>query len=154
MSDSDSDSKSGSETEPVVNDTERGNKKRGASEDNPAVNEDEGNGFADETLHCRDCEGDFIFSSEEQAFHAEKGFNNKPVRCKECRTAKKQRMDGGASGGGGRGFGGGDRACYNCGGSGHMSRDCTEPRKEGGGGGGDRACYNCGSKFWSLMSHI
>jgi cellular nucleic acid-binding protein len=56
-------------------------------------------------------------------------------------------MDGGASGGGGRGFGGGDRACYNCGGSGHMSRDCTEPRKEGGGGGGDRACYNCGGKF-------
>ena len=31
--------------------------------------------------------------------------------------------------------------------SGHLSRDCTEPRQGGGGGGGgggDRSCYNCG----------
>ncbi|KAF9992867.1 hypothetical protein BGZ80_008380 [Entomortierella chlamydospora] len=27
--------------------------------------------------------------------------------------------------------------CYNCGNSGHISRDCTEERKE-------KACYKCG----------
>jgi len=41
------------------------------------------------------------------------------------------------SGGYSRGGGGGsDMKCYNCQGSGHMSRECTEPRSGGGGGGG------------------
>lgn len=38
--------------------------------------------------------------------------------------------------------GGGDRACYGCGQTGHQKRDC--PSGGGGGGGGDRACYGCG----------
>lgn len=37
--------------------------------------------------------------------------------------------------------GGGDRACYGCGQTGHQKRDCPSG---GGGGGGDRACYGCG----------
>ena len=147
MSDSENDNEVPVKDENAVKDRE--NKKRGASEDNPAAASKDSNGkFADETLACRDCEADFTFTVEEQEFFEEKGYTNKPVRCKECRNAKKQRgSDGGGRGGGGRSFGGGDRACYNCGGSGHMSRDCTEPRKaggRGGGGGGDRACYNCG----------
>jgi len=44
-------------------------------------------------------------------------------------------FSGGYSRGGGGGYGGGsDIKCYNCQGSGHMSRECTEPRSGGGGG--------------------
>ena len=45
--------------------------------------------FEDKNLICRDCGGEFIFSAGEQEFYAEKGFQNEPVRCKECRDAKK-----------------------------------------------------------------
>ena len=45
--------------------------------------------FEDETLVCKVCGNDFIFTASEQAFYAEKGFVNKPKTCKECRMAKK-----------------------------------------------------------------
>lgn len=45
--------------------------------------------YQDETLICKDCGSEFVFTSGEQEFYAEKGFQNKPTRCKECRTARK-----------------------------------------------------------------
>ena len=46
--------------------------------------------FQDKTLVCKDCGKEFVFSAGEQAFYAEKGFENDPVRCPECRKARKQ----------------------------------------------------------------
>jgi CxxC-x17-CxxC domain-containing protein len=57
--------------------------------------------FEDKMLTCRDCGRDFVFSVAEQEFFAEKGFQNNPGRCPECRSARKQntRDRGGYSGG-------------------------------------------------------
>ncbi len=46
--------------------------------------------FEDKTLVCKDCGNEFVFSAGEQEFYAEKGFQNEPTRCKECRVARKQ----------------------------------------------------------------
>ena len=46
--------------------------------------------MADKTIVCKDCGSEFIFTEGEQAFYAEKGFTNDPVRCPECRKARKQ----------------------------------------------------------------
>ena len=45
--------------------------------------------YEDKTLVCRDCGKEFVFTAGEQAFYAEKGFQNEPTRCKECRNARK-----------------------------------------------------------------
>ena len=45
--------------------------------------------FEDKTLVCKDCGKEFVFSAGEQAFYAEKGFENEPQRCKNCRDARK-----------------------------------------------------------------
>ncbi len=45
--------------------------------------------YEDKTLICKDCGKEFIFSAGEQAFYAEKGFQNEPTRCKDCRNARK-----------------------------------------------------------------
>lgn len=44
----------------------------------------------DETIVCKDCGKEFVFTVGEQEFYAEKGFQNEPVRCKECRQARKE----------------------------------------------------------------
>jgi len=45
--------------------------------------------FEDKTLQCKDCGCEFTFTAGEQEFYAEKGFENEPQRCKECRSARK-----------------------------------------------------------------
>lgn len=40
-------------------------------------------------ITCKDCGTKFMFTVREQEFYAEKGFNNKPVRCKACRDKRK-----------------------------------------------------------------
>ena len=45
--------------------------------------------YEDKTLVCKECGKEFIFSAGEQEFYAEKGFENEPTRCKDCRAARK-----------------------------------------------------------------
>ena len=51
--------------------------------------------FEDRTLVCKDCGKEFIFSAGEQEFYAEKGFENDPVRCRDCRDKRRRGRDGG-----------------------------------------------------------
>jgi len=43
----------------------------------------------DQNLKCKDCGKDFVWTASEQQFYQEKGFQNSPVRCGECRKLKK-----------------------------------------------------------------
>ena len=45
--------------------------------------------MADKTLVCKDSGDDFVFTEGEQQFYAEKGFDNEPQRCPDCRKARK-----------------------------------------------------------------
>jgi CxxC-x17-CxxC domain-containing protein len=71
--------------------------------------------YADKTLNCQDCGIDFVFTSGEQEFYAQKGFTNEPTRCPSCRQARK------ASGGGRSRGGYGERDSYGGGGRGYSS---------------------------------
>jgi ssDNA-binding Zn-finger/Zn-ribbon topoisomerase 1 len=54
----------------------------------------------DKTISCKDCGADFIFNESEQAFYKEKGFENEPQRCPDCRRARKQQRNNNGGGGG------------------------------------------------------
>lgn len=43
----------------------------------------------DKKIICKDCGKEFIFTVGEQEFYKEKGFENDPVRCPDCRRARK-----------------------------------------------------------------
>jgi ssDNA-binding Zn-finger/Zn-ribbon topoisomerase 1 len=62
--------------------------------------------MADKVLTCKDCSAEFIFNESEQAFYKEKGFENEPQRCPDCRRARKQqRNDNRGNFGGNRSYG-------------------------------------------------
>jgi CxxC-x17-CxxC domain-containing protein len=56
----------------------------------------------DQTLRCRECGRDFLFTVGEQEFYASRGLVNTPSRCPECRAARKAAMQGGSGGSAGR----------------------------------------------------
>lgn len=70
--------------------------------------------YEDKTLVCKDCGKEFVFTAGEQEFYAERGFQNEPQRCKECRDARKHN----------RGEGGGERQMYDA-----VCAECGKPCK-------------------------
>merc|ERR1711974_198111 len=67
--------------------------------------------WKDNTYKCIDCSEDWVDTADDQQFRYDKGFAETPKRCKDCRWAKKVRMEGGdptAKGKGKKGKPGGD----------------------------------------------
>ncbi len=62
--------------------------------------------MSDKTIVCKDCNADFVFTQNEQDFYREKGFENEPLRCPDCRSARKRQSRGGGN------FRGGERTMY------------------------------------------
>jgi len=79
--------------------------------------------YADKALTCSDCNQEFVFTSSEQDFYAQRGFTE-PRRCPSCRASRKAAR--GDSGGGsyssGSSYGSGG-GYGNGGGSSYGSRD-------------------------------
>ncbi len=51
--------------------------------------------YENKVLLCKDCGNSFDFTVRDQMFYAEKGFENEPQRCRDCRSARKvQRANG------------------------------------------------------------
>ena len=78
---------------------------------------------SDKNLTCVECNTSFVYSADDQQFHASKGYTE-PKRCPSCRTARRNAGgssygSGGYSSGGGAGGGGG----YGGGGGGGYGRD-------------------------------
>jgi len=51
--------------------------------------------WKDNTYKCCDCSEDWVDTADDQQFRWDKGFAETPKRCKDCRWAKKVRMEGG-----------------------------------------------------------
>jgi len=84
--------------------------------------------YDDRDLTCVECNSEFVFSADDQDFHAQRGYQD-PKRCPSCRQARR----GGGGGGGGGGYRGGDSptmyeaVCASCGGT---ARVPFEPRQD------------------------
>ena len=69
--------------------------------------------FTDQTLYCRDCNQEFVFTAGEQEFYQSRGLTNSPSRCPSCRANRKAQQGGSRGGfGGGRGGDRGSRQMY------------------------------------------
>ena len=74
--------------------------------------------YQDRDLSCVECNQSFVFTADDQQYHAEKGYTNEPKRCPSCRQAR--RSNSGSGGGMGGGFRSGPRemhpaVCAQCG---------------------------------------
>lgn len=56
----------------------------------------------DQKIQCKDCGNEFEWTTREQEFYQEKGFNP-PIRCKDCRAKARANFNGGGGQGGDRG---------------------------------------------------
>ncbi len=83
--------------------------------------------YEDRNLTCVECNSEFVFSADDQQFHAEREYQE-PKRCPSCRQAKRA---GGGGYGGGRGYGGPremfEAVCASCGGT---ARVPFQPRQD------------------------
>jgi CxxC-x17-CxxC domain-containing protein len=43
----------------------------------------------DKNILCKECGRSFVFTVRDQQFYAEKGFQNEPQRCRDCRQNRK-----------------------------------------------------------------
>ena len=113
--------------------------------------------YQDKTLTCSDCSAQFVFTANEQAFYADRGFTNEPKRCPACRQSRKSQRGGsdygGASSsyGGGSGYSSGYSAGGNGGGGGYSSGGGGGYGGGSGGGGRSRemhvvTCSSCGGE--------
>ncbi len=77
--------------------------------------------YEDRNLTCAECNSEFVFSADDQEFHAQRGYQD-PKRCPSCRQARR----------GGGGYGGGsstmyEAVCADCGGT---ARVPFQPRQD------------------------
>ncbi len=49
--------------------------------------------FEDKVLKCKECGKEFTWTAGEQDFFAQKGFKNRPTRCKDCRKNNRQKVE-------------------------------------------------------------
>ena len=68
--------------------------------------------YDDRNLTCVECNSEFVFSADDQQFHAEREYQD-PKRCPSCRQAKRTGGGGGYGGGGSRQMY--DAVCADCG---------------------------------------
>ena len=104
--------------------------------------------YQDRQLTCTECGQPFTFTADDQAYQAERGFNNDPKRCPDCRAARRaQRSDGDSSGArpgysssnSGGGYSGGGGGGYSGGGGGGYGGGSSRPLY-------DAVCAACGKE--------
>ncbi len=62
--------------------------------------------YEDKNLTCVECNSTFVYSADDQSFHAQKGYTE-PKRCTSCRASRRSGSGGGSSYGSSS-YGGGD----------------------------------------------